>query len=253
MRFLKKLGDILRWLGDILSGDCWRGLAVLTTAAGIVVGSILTCGVFRLSESNLDLARSRETADVRVEASIYIPTIDAAPQFEGKWLLRLNIVNYGPAPAAPLHLVGAIGINTRSRGFPFLVIEEDTARVFDSSLREVTNPLEVDVAVLPVSTFFVDVTLLPQGETLDVVMEVSPAADLIDYARALYSKESWGWWPAPDLPYVPPGSVSKLELSECVLDWMTASGKNVNGSFFPEDRSERGVEDPDCPCANVLQ
>lgn len=241
--------NVFRRLGDFLSDDWWKGLAVIATAAGIIVASVLTYGIFRLTQSNLDLARSRDRADLQVNGVVYIPVIDAVPQFEGNWLVRLHIVNYGPASAAGFYVAAFT-----SRG-P-LIIDPDTIHIFDSSLREITNPFLASATAMQhqgVVAVTVDATLVRQGETLDVVVEGSPAADLSEYARALDSEGKL--WPlAPDLPYISSGSLASFYLDACVFDWFRYEGKNVNVSFYPGSRSEWQVGDPlfyDCPAESM--
>lgn len=182
--------NLLRRLGDFLSGDWWKGLAVVVTCLGIVLGSVLTWGIFRLTQSNLDLAasnleevRQQHTARIKVTREVYVPVTDGVPEFEGEWLARVDIVNYGPAPAGPVVVQSVL---ERAPGGPALDIDPTTIRVFDSSLNEIPNGL-----LAMAQHFFgylrVEILLLQPGERLDVVAEGIPVVELAEYAMDLHS------------------------------------------------------------------
>ena len=224
MSFLKKLRRFL-------SGDWWKGLAVLTTAAGIVVGGVLTYGVFRLTQSNLDLAESNlqetswsQTANIRTRLELLIPVIAGKPELEGSWYVKLQMANYGPAAAGGF----LVRLFTRDGG----LLQIDDVQVYDSSLREVEkeDPFLVSVEFGTEAgiddVIEVNVTFLPQGETLDVVAIVRPRADLVEYARELDSRSMLSMRD-PSLWYMPSTYARSDYLENCAFDLQQGWGDHI--------------------------
>ena len=243
MNLLKWLGDSvsrdLKELGDFLSADWWKGLAVIVTFLGIVLGSILTWGIFRLTQSNLDLAesnleqvRQQNTARIKVTREVYLPVTDGVPQFEGDWLTRVDIVNYGPAPAGPVVVQSFL---EDAPGGPALEIEPRTVRLFDSSLNETPNGL-IAVAEHFFGYLRVEIPLLRPGERLDVVAEGTPAPELVGYAIDLHSEGLLYMRGHPlrlaAVP-VPADSAHSDNIDYCVFGNGWVGGENVEGKLSP--------------------
>ena len=245
--------NFLKSLGDSLSGEWWKGLAVIVTFVGIVLGSILTFAIFRLTESNLELAesnleesRQQHTARVEVAGEAYIPLGEDAPQFEDRWDVRLTIVNYGPVRAG--------GFEILTDGFWPMDLDPNSIRLYDSWLNEIPNGLFATVDT-HWGDFRIMVTILETGQRLEIVAKGDPGIQLVKFAEELYYE---GWLyeagsPESDLyhtSFVPSGSAHSVILDVCVFKNMVVSGEDIRGVFFPvygEDPVDRERLMSSCP------